>query len=149
MKVLTDLALKLLKSEVALYIWEVDDDLDGFINWDEFLKMYKRSISDALHMGGTGLEPRRLFNLVQFLMYDRDFKGKVTVEETLQIMYVRYGREHLDDEITAIFGQEETNPDGSEKQITFGEYCEKVNKRALEDYKVRKNVKVKMPDEHD
>ena len=119
MKMLTELGLKLLKSEVALYIWEVDDDLDGFINWDEYMKMYKRSISDV-----TGLEPRRLFNLVQFLMYDEHFKGKVTVEETLQIMYVRHGREHLDDEITAIFGHEENNPDGSEKTITFGEYCE-------------------------
>ena len=37
-------------------------------------------------------------------MYDKTFKGKVTVEETLQILYVRYGRERLDDEIRAIFG---------------------------------------------
>ena len=67
-------------------------------------------------------------------MYDKTFKGKVTVEETLQIMYVRHGRENLDSEITAIFGQEETNADGSEKVITFGEYIEKVNQRALEDF---------------
>lgn len=37
-------------------------------------------------------------------MYDKDFKGKVTVEETLQILYVRHGRDKLDDEIKAIFG---------------------------------------------
>jgi hypothetical protein len=37
-------------------------------------------------------------------MYDKTFKGRVTVEETLQILYVRYGRERLDDEIRAIFG---------------------------------------------
>ena len=144
MKVLTDLGLKLLKSEVALYIWEVDDDRDGFVDWDEFMQMYKRSISDA-----TGLEPRRLFNLCQFLMYDKDFTGAVTVEETLQIMYVRYGREHLDEEIEKIFGKEETNPDGSEKVITFEEYCDKVNKRALDDFMANRQVKVKMPDEHD
>ena len=36
MKVLTYLGLKLLRSEVALYIWEVDDDLDGYISKDEF-----------------------------------------------------------------------------------------------------------------
>ena len=40
--------------------------------------MYKRCISDK-----TGLEPRKLFNLVQFLMYDKNFYGKVTVEDTL------------------------------------------------------------------
>ncbi len=61
--------------------------------------MYKRCISDE-----TGLEPRKLFNLVQFLMYDKTFKGRVTIEETLQILYVRYGRERLDEEIKAIFG---------------------------------------------
>ena len=76
-------------------------------------------------------------------MYDKSFKGKVTVEETLQIMYVRHGIDNLDAEITAIFGHEETNDDGSEKVITFGEYCEKVNKRALEDYKIRNANKLK------
>ena len=59
MKVLNFLGLKPLKSDVALIIWEVDDDLDGYISWDEYMTMYKRSISDV-----TGLEPRKLFNLV-------------------------------------------------------------------------------------
>lgn len=36
MKVLTFLGLKLLRSEVALYIWEVDDDLDGYVSKEEF-----------------------------------------------------------------------------------------------------------------
>lgn len=65
-------------SEVKLIIWEVDDDLDGYVSREEFQVMYKRCISDE-----TGLEPRKLFNLVQFLMYDSSFKGRVTVEETL------------------------------------------------------------------
>ena len=77
----------------------MDDDLDGYVSRDEYHTMYKRCIDDK-----TGLEPRKLFNLVQFLMYDKSFKGRVTVEETLQILYVRYGRERLDDEIRAIFG---------------------------------------------
>ena len=58
MKVLTFLGLKPLPSEVALIVWEVDDDLDGFVSKEEFLTMYKRCISDD-----TGLEPRKLFNL--------------------------------------------------------------------------------------
>lgn len=106
MKCLIHLGLRVTKSEVALMIWvgeanqqEVDDDLDGCVSRQEFDTMYKRCISDE-----TGLEPRKLFNLVQFLMYDKDFKGRVTVEETLQILYVRYGRERLDEEIKAIFG---------------------------------------------
>ena len=128
MKVLTFLGSKPLKSEVNLIIWEVDDDLDGYVDKNEFLTMYKRCISDE-----TGLEPRKLFNIVQFLMYDKDFKGRVSVEETLQILFVRYGRESLDDEITAIFGDDEKNDDGSEKEITYGEYVNKINERALKE----------------
>ena len=68
-------------------------------------------------------------------MYDKDFKGRVTIEETLQILYVRYGRGRLDDEIRAIFGDEEKNAEGSEKEINYGDYVEKINKRALEEQK--------------
>ena len=66
MKVLTYLGCKPLRSEVNLIIWEVDDDLDGFVSREEYITMYKRCISDK-----TGLEPRKLYNLVTFLMYDR------------------------------------------------------------------------------
>ena len=61
--------------------------------------MYKRCVTDM-----TGLEPRKLYNLTQFLMYDKNFKGRVTVEETLQILYIKHGRDKLDYEIEAIFG---------------------------------------------
>jgi Ca2+-binding EF-hand superfamily protein len=141
MRVLTNLGCKPLRSEVNLIIWEVDDDLDGFVSRDEYHTMYKRCISDE-----TGLEPRKLYNLVTFLMYDKEFKGRVTVEETLQILYVRCGRDRLDDQIDFIFGDHESeekrqgndrNDDGSEKEITFGEYVDKMNKRALEEQKER------------
>ena len=124
---LISLGCKPTLSQVRLIIWEVDDDLDGFVSKEEFITMYKRCISDK-----TDLEPRKLFNLVQFLMYDKDNQKKVTIEETLQILFVRHGRAKLDDEIKAIFGEDEKNPDGSEKAITYSEYVEKINKRALE-----------------
>ena len=56
---------KLTKNEVELMIWEVDDDLDKHVSWHEFEKMYKRCISDE-----NGLEPRKLYNLVVFMMYN-------------------------------------------------------------------------------
>ena len=46
-------------------------------------------------------------------------------------MFVRYGRDSLDDEITAIFGEDEKNDDGSEKEISFGEYLKKVNEKNM------------------
>ena len=138
-RVLQFLGLKPTKTQVNLIIWEVDDDLDGYVNKEEFYTMYQRCIvSDKLaHAHGLEprLEPRKLFNLVQFLIYDKTFKGRVTVEETLQILFVRHGRERLDDEIKAIFGEEEKNADGTDKEITYGEYLSKIQGRALDVHK--------------
>eukprot|EP00434_Breviolum_minutum_P010187 symbB.v1.2.008991.t1/scaffold565.1/size187815/4 len=114
---LVKLGCKTPKDQIELWIWEVDDDLDQMVGWDEFLTMYQRCISD-----GTGFEPRNLFNLVQFLMYDKEFHGKISVEQTLQIIYVRHGRSNLDDEITEIFGQQQKGSDGQELKITFSQY---------------------------
>ncbi|CBZ51362.1 unnamed protein product [Neospora caninum Liverpool] len=110
--------------EIEVIIWELDEDLDQHISWDEFLVMYQRSINDP-----TGLEPRSFFNLVQFLMYDTNFSGEISVEQTLQILFVRFGRELLDQEIQAIFGEEEKGPGGQEKRITLSEYLERVQGR--------------------
>eukprot|EP00920_Eleutheroschizon_duboscqi_P038116 GHVT01091151.1.p1 GENE.GHVT01091151.1~~GHVT01091151.1.p1 ORF type:complete len:311 (+),score=66.51 GHVT01091151.1:80-934(+) len=82
---------KATKAEVEDMIWEADDNLDGRVSWDEILILYRRCINDK-----TGFEPRQLFTLVQFLMYDSDFTGRITVEQTLQILFVRCGRELLD-----------------------------------------------------
>jgi hypothetical protein len=55
-------------NQVNLIIWEVDDDLDGYVNYEEFLTMYSRCIvSEKLarqHGLEPRLEPRKLFNLV-------------------------------------------------------------------------------------
>ena len=67
-------------------------------------------------------------------MYDKDYRGRVTVEETLQILYIRHGRDRLDYEIEAIFGMDEKTTDGTEKSISFGEYLEKVNSRAIKEH---------------
>ena len=85
-KVLNLLGLRPLKSDVQFIIWEVDNDLDGYISKQEYLSMYKSVITDK-----DGLEPRQLYNLVQFLMFDKDFEGTITEEETLQLLFVRHG----------------------------------------------------------
>ena len=45
-------------------------------------------------------------------MYDKGNKFKITVEDTLELLYVLYGRGVLDTEIEAIFGKEEKTQDG-------------------------------------
>jgi calmodulin len=48
--------------------------------------MYKRCISDEKEQ-----EPKKLFYLVQFLMYDKEKKAFITEEDTLEILYIRHG----------------------------------------------------------
>ena len=52
-------------------------------------------------------EPRRLFNIVEFMMNDRDGSGSVSVEEAMQILYLRFGKGLLD---TVIFKIVESLP---------------------------------------
>ena len=121
------LGCKPTRAEVELIIWEVDDDLDGYVSKHEFETMYKRCISDK-----EDLEPRQLYNLVTFLMYDKDFRARVTIEETLQILFVRHGRAKLDEEIRAIFGDDSRDDTSEEKSITYSEYVSKITRRALD-----------------
>ncbi|XP_026191177.1 calmodulin-like protein 5 [Cyclospora cayetanensis] len=130
----------LANQEVEVMLWEVDEDLDGHISWSEFLTLYQRGTGDA-----TGLEPRGLFHVVQFLMYDRDLKGEIGVEQTLQILFVRFGRELLDEEIQAIFGEEDRKHEGPEKRVTLTEYLERVKDRTREEgYYIPKDEKKKL-----
>ena len=124
-----------LARDVDLMIWEVDDDLDHFVSWDEFLIMYQRCVEDHK----TGLEPRNLFHLVQFLMYDRDFTGTISVEQTLQILFVRFGREKLDAEIQEIFGSEQKKMD-EESRIGFDEFIRRQQQRLTRLRNTKKTV---------
>lgn len=49
------LNFKATKKEIDEMIWEVDEDLDSFVNWSEFRLMFNRNVIDQ-----TGLEPNRL-----------------------------------------------------------------------------------------
>merc|ERR1711924_161554 len=55
--------------------------------------------------------------------------GEISVEQTLQVLYVPYGREKLDSEIQEVFGEEQKLPDGQEKRINYTEYLRRVNAR--------------------
>ena len=125
-KLFEDMKIDVKISEIKDMIWEVDEDMDMSINYQEFVNMYKRCVNDHDY-----LEPRKLFNLVQFLMFDKDFKGNIIEEQTLDLLIIRYGREDLDEQLEGIFGNEKTYGD-QEMSISYKDYIEKVDKMALQ-----------------
>jgi calmodulin len=92
------------RGEVEDMIWEVDEDCDGMVSWLEFKNMYTRGRDDK-----TGYEPRGLFNVVEFVMNDKKGAGYISLEEAMEIMYLRYGRQLLDSQLEEVFGTSDLN----------------------------------------
>jgi hypothetical protein len=92
-------------------IWEVDEDHDGQVGWEEFQRAYERCSND-IH----GTEPRQLYNVVLFLLHANsaaavtvtvmaeeegkkfDSNGgkkdvvKMSGDDAERLMYLQYGR---------------------------------------------------------
>lgn len=102
------------RGEVEDMLWEVDEDCDGCISWEEFQNLYTRCRDDK-----TGYEPRGLFNVVEFIMNDKHGQGWITLEEAMQITYLRYGRALLDTQLEEVFGTADLN---SGKVLTLTEF---------------------------
>ena len=83
-----------------------------------------RSLLTCTNLSHAGYEPRRLFNVVLFLMNDKDSKGTVSVEETMQILYLRYGRQLLDAQLEEIFGTSDLN---SGKALTLSQFMHSLH----------------------
>lgn len=79
------------KDYVALALWEVDEDNEGCAKWHHFEKNVARIQKDKVHvllpppqaaahrslgrlasLSQVGLEPRKLYNIIEFMMYDVD-----------------------------------------------------------------------------
>ena len=62
------------------------------------------------------------------MMYDKDFSGKVSVDETMHMLYTRFGRDGLEDQIVALFGEDLKTEDG-DGELSFCEYLNAMNLR--------------------
>lgn len=67
-------------------IWEVDENLDEFIDYDEFQLTYFRNTVDT-----SGNEPCLFFKLQEFMIFDGSHKGYIIEDDCMEILYARYG----------------------------------------------------------
>ncbi|CAM9128071.1 unnamed protein product [Ectocarpus sp. 4 AP-2014] len=122
------LGKKCTRKEVTDIVWEVDENLDGLVDWDEFKLMFFRNINDH-----TGLEPAKLYNMVQFMLYDVDNNVNVSVDETMNMLYARQAQNtgKMEAKLKELFGEcmRETGTQGGE--IGFLEYLEAVERTQL------------------
>lgn len=134
-KVLHKLSKKMNKEEIKLMIWEVDVDLDGYISYEEYERMYKRCVLDK-----DEKEPKKLYYLVQFLMFDKEKKGYITIEDTLEIICARHPKDPslMDDDINAMFCIEEKDDKGKPKMtsklnetLTYDAFADRMHSLSL------------------
>lgn len=132
-QVFMSLQHKTKKGEINDMIWEVDEDCDNAVNWKEFQVMYHRCRNDI-----AGTEPRRLFNVAEFVMNDKQGLGTVSMENAMQIMYLRYGRNDLDAQLQDIFGTSDLN---SGKTLTLTEFLSSLHASQVKQLRNRVTAK--------
>ena len=132
-KVIRTLCDEYPKDDLDTMIWEADQNLDGYVSEKEFENLYKKCVTDEKQE-----EAKKLFYLVQFLMYDKDEKHSITVEDTLEILCARYPN-NVDQAIDSIFDVDTGEKDvkGRPKKIkketiNYIEYKEKMHGLSME-----------------
>lgn len=114
---------KVKPEEVNKYIWEVDDDNDGVVDWEEFRSMFSRVRDDA----PDGCEPRKLFNLVDFLLLDKNHTGSVDMDECLTLLWGRYGKELVEEKLRQMKAEDHASlrvDAANEKNVNFSFFLE-------------------------
>lgn len=112
------------RGEVEDLLWEVDEDCDGGVDWREFKALHRRCREDA-----AGTEPRGLFNVVEFVMRDREGLGAISLEAAMEITYLRHGRAQLDAQLEAVFGTSDLN---SGKTLSLAEFMGRLHAHQVE-----------------
>ena len=119
---LKKLQYKCKRTDIEDMIWEVDEDCDGMINWEEFKAMFYRVRHDK-----TGWEPRRLFNVVEFMMHDKDQSGNIDMDECMEILFRRFGKEQLEARVNEFLNNDEDD----DKEISFAEFLHMDSKNDI------------------
>lgn len=62
--------------------------------------------------------------MVQFIINDKERRNMVSLEEAMQIMYLRYGRQLLDAQLEEIFGTSDLN---SGKMLSLTDFLQSLH----------------------
>ena len=97
---------------------QVDEDGDRLIDWENFVNLYVRCRRDK-----TGCEPKRLFNLIEFMINDKDGGGTINEDDIMEVLYHRYGKDAMQKMTDEVFKHDR---DG-DKELDFQEFLAIVN----------------------
>lgn len=84
------------KEELRQMIFEVDDDCDGYMGWDDCSNVWVRGKQPLVHK--SAYDPRQIFDLLDFLVLDvrhsrnHQVTGRINNTEMLKLFQRRYGR---------------------------------------------------------
>ena len=139
-KIIRKLCNEFAKDELDYMIWEADENLDGYVSEEEFENMYKKCISDENEEEG-----KKLFYLIQFLMYDKDEKHEITVEDTLEILCARH-QNNVDQVLDSIFDIEKIDKNGKKRKLkretlSFLEYAQRMHELSMKKRNEISNLK--------
>jgi len=103
------------QGEVLNMIWELDIYQTSTIGWDEFKTMFERVRSDK-----AAKEPRLLYNLVEFMTFDKDGSGLIDEEEIRQIFFFHHGLRgaQLDEQMKSFYAHRNE----SLAEVSYSEY---------------------------
>jgi Ca2+-binding EF-hand superfamily protein len=104
-------------SEAEYLIWEADDSLAGYLDFETFVT--KIAICDSSSRRSC---PRRLYDLFVFLALDKDGDGTVDTDELMELILKKYGRVRLDE----LFGSLETGANQAGCTLTYTEFTGNV-----------------------
>ena len=72
----------------------------------------------------NGWEPRRLFNVVEFMMHDKDCSGTIDIDECMEILFIRFGKDMLETKVNEFMANDEDD----NEHISFSEFL-KMDRR--------------------
>jgi hypothetical protein len=61
------------------------------------------------------------------MIYDQDCSGRVSVDETMEMLFTRYGKDDLETKMVELFGKDLMTADG-DGELSFREYLAVVSK---------------------